>query len=386
MPPKMLFGKPRVPSALGRVKVSYGPLSIHLQSYAWTPRSRIQTLGQWTNSRISEPRQLRAFASTTQSTIELIETPKRRRQPTPSLAGNKRQPSGVRNLVAEQRPSSSPPKFWSHNQYKGSDGKNITVHYCRTLKSTEEVARYFLDDKVLGLDLEWKAQASASDSIQNNMSLIQIANKERIALFHLALFQPAKSIDDLVAPSLRRIIQSPEITKVGVSIKADCTRLRKFLGINARGIFELSHLYKLVKYCHTNPALINKRLVNLSDQVLEHFGLPLQKDDDVRCGDWTYPLNYRQVQCKFRTAMSWKKGRHTDEKTPLIDAASDPYACLCLFYTMDAKRQALDPTPPLPAHAELDLPIRIVHETPVQTEPEDVEVIDPAENQANPTK
>ena len=50
---------------------------------------------------------------------------------------------------------------------------------------------------------------------------------------------------------------------------------------------------------------------------------------------------------------------------------------------MDAKRQALDPTPPLPAHAELDLPIRIVHETPVKTEPEDVEVIDPAGNQGN---
>ncbi|PKY01261.1 ribonuclease H-like protein, partial [Aspergillus campestris IBT 28561] len=271
-------------------------------------------------------------------------------------AGNKTQSNGARSLVAEQRPSPSSPKYWSHSQYKGSDGKNITVHYCRTLKSTEEVARYFLDDKVVGLDLEWKAQASASDTIQNNMSLIQIANKERIALFHLALFQPAKSIDDLVAPSLRRIIQSPDITKVGVSIKADCTRLRKFLGINARGIFELSHLYKLVKYCHSNPALINKRLVNLSDQVLEHFGLPLQKDDDIRCGDWTYPLNYRQVQY----------------------AASDPYACLCLFYTMDTKRQALDPTPPLPAHAELDLPIRIVHETPVKTEPEDVEVIDPA--------
>lgn len=61
-----------------------------------------------------------------------------------------------------------------------------------------------------------------------------------------------------------------------------------------------------------------------------------------------------------------------------LDAASDPYACLCLFYAMDAKRKALDPVPPLPAHAELDIPIRIVHDAPVQTDPDEVEVVRPA--------
>jgi hypothetical protein len=44
---------------------------------------------------------------------------------------------------------------------------------------------------------------------------------------------------------------------------------------------------------------------------------------------------------------------------------------------MNDKRMALDPMPPLPAHAELNLPIRIVHETPVKTEPGEVEVIKP---------
>lgn len=40
-----------------------------------------------------------------------------------------------------------------------------------------------------------------------------------------------------------------------------------------------------------------------------------------------------------------------------IDAATDPYACICLFNVMDQKRQAMDSVPPLPAHAELNLPI-----------------------------
>lgn len=38
---------------------------------------------------------------------------------------------------------------------------------------------------------------------------------------------------------------------------------------------------------------------------------------------------------------------------------------------MDAKRKALDPVPPLPAHAELNRPIRVAHarKTGVQLEP-----------------
>jgi hypothetical protein len=40
-------------------------------------------------------------------------------------------------------------------------------------------------------------------------------------------------------------------------------------------------------------------MVNLSEQMEEHFGLPLEKSEDVRCGDWARPLNYRQVQCKL---------------------------------------------------------------------------------------
>ncbi|KAJ5938218.1 hypothetical protein N7454_004560 [Penicillium verhagenii] len=226
-------------------------------------------------------------------------------------------------------------QFWSHSSQRGPSGQKLAVHYCRTLESTEEVAQLFLDSKVIGFDMEWKAQASSWDSIQNNLSLIQVANEERIALFQIALFKPGQALKDLVAPSLKKLLESPDITKCGVSIKADSTRLRKYLGVEARSIFELSHLFKLIMYGLTQPKLVNKIGVNLSNQVEEHLGLPLEKSDDVRCGDWTRPLNYRQVQY----------------------AATDPYACISLFNVMDKKRQAMDPMPPLPAHADLNLPI-----------------------------
>lgn len=205
------------------------------------------------------------------------------------------------SLTEEPLPAiDEPPRqFWSHISQRGPNGRKPIVHYCRTLESTEEVSKLFLKSKVIGFDMEWKAQATASDTIQNNLSLIQIANEERIALFQISLFKPARTLDDFVAPSLKHLLESTEITKVGVSIKADATRLRKFLGIDTRSIFELSHLFKLVKYARTEPKLVNKRMINLSEQMQEHFGLPLEKSEDVRCGDWTRPLNYRQVQCKF---------------------------------------------------------------------------------------
>lgn len=278
-----------------------------------------------------------------------------------SMCSKQTQPTNVDDAVrTQQAQTDSPadtatPKFWSHRMHKGPDGKDIVVHYCKTLQSTEDVAKHFLDDEIVGFDLEWKAQASSSDSLQNNISLIQLANEKRIALFHIALFKPATELNHFVAPTLRQIMESPKITKVGVSIKADCTRLRKYLGINARGIFELSHLHKLVRYCQASPKLINKRLVNLSDQVEHHFGLPMRKGDDVRCGDWARPLKYDQIQY----------------------AASDPFACVCLFKAMDHKRKEIVPTPPRPAHAELDLPIRLVEEeVAVNEETEVVTVTD----------
>ena len=91
----------------------------------------------------------------------------------------------------------------------------------------------------------------------------------------------------------------------GVAIKADCTRLRKFLGIDTQGIFELSHLYKLVKYSSEDVKKINKTLVSLAQQVQEHLQLPLAKGD-VRMSDWsnTQDLTYEQTRCKSASCFS----------------------------------------------------------------------------------
>jgi hypothetical protein len=203
---------------------------------------------------------------------------------------------------AKKAAEGTPESFWTYTMYRGpgEDGAldaKVKVHYCTSSSTTERVIKqYFTKEKVLGLDLEWMANALKSWGPRKNVSLIQLASPSRIGLFHIAAY-PVK--DKLVAPSLKKLLEDPEITKVGVSIKGDCKRLVDFLDIKTRGQFELSHLYKLVKYSKTGEhKLVNKKLVALSTQVNEALGLPLFKGSDVRTSDWTKPLNMNQIICK----------------------------------------------------------------------------------------
>lgn len=232
---------------------------------------------------------------------------------------------------------------WRYGLYRGPNGEQVKVHYCSSTESTERVARLFLDDRVLGFDMEWKASSTARHGIKKNVALIQLANESRIALFHVAVFQEPEDARRLVPPTLRKIIESPEITKIGIAIKADCTRLRNFLELDPRGLFELSHLHRLVKYSSDEPNKVNKILVSLAEQVEEHLGMPIWKGDEVRSGDWTKPLNSQQMHY----------------------AASDAYAVLHLYDVLEGKRKGMDPIPPHPAHAELNLPIRLNEEVVV---------------------
>ncbi|KAI9792050.1 MAG: hypothetical protein M1816_003032 [Peltula sp. TS41687] len=248
--------------------------------------------------------------------------------------------------------------YWRYDLYRCPQGHRVKVHYCRDLNSAEEIAKLFSGPRVLGLDLEWKPSATSRDGIQNNVSLLQLACEEHIALFHIGIFSKDAEVAKLISPILKGILESAEITKVGVAIKADCARLSRYLGIHAQGLLELSHLHKLVKVSSEGSGKLDKRLVSLAEQVEEHLGMPLFKGV-VRRSDWTRPLDEEQVAY----------------------AASDAYAALHLYDVLERKRVALKPIPPRPAHAELNLPIRLaegVSISPVkEVSTERLEIIEP---------
>lgn len=210
---------------------------------------------------------------------------------------------------ARASPNGSAESFWSHTMYERPVGngsvQKVKVHYCLSKHTMEQVCKkYFLDEKTLGLDLEWSANASRLSGALANVSLIQLASPSHVGLFHVALFDRG----ELVAPTFRKIMVNPQITKVGVSIQADCTRLNQYLGIETHGLFELSHLYKQVKHSKAGrPDLINKRLVALATQVQEHFKLPMFKGKSVRASNWMRKLNEDQLICAY--FLSFQIGR-----------------------------------------------------------------------------
>ncbi|KAB8304978.1 hypothetical protein EYC80_004291 [Monilinia laxa] len=258
----------------------------------------------------------------------------------PPVSDSTYQMSGELFRKAKEALPETPGSFWSHTLYRGPEEngipKKVKVHYCRTLQTTERtLQQYFVGHKVLGFDIEWKADARTTDPAKKNVSLIQLATEERVGLFHIALY-PTNDVSRLVAPTMKQIMEDPEVTKVGVAISADCTRLRKYLEIDSVSIFELSHLHRLVKYTLSQEHdQINKKLVSLAKQVEEHLHLPLYKGGNVRSSDWSRELSIRQISY----------------------AASDSYAGYHLYDILETKRQALDPMPPRPCHADENQPI-----------------------------
>ncbi|KAH6892250.1 hypothetical protein B0T10DRAFT_457963 [Thelonectria olida] len=253
--------------------------------------------------------------------------------------------------AALKRRTGTPQSYWSHTMYRRlhEDGtaQNVKVHYCTSKHTMEDVCKkYFIGEEILGFDMEWMMYATSTEGVRRNISLIQIASPSRIALFHTARFPKA----DFVAPTFREIMENEDVIKTGVNISGDCTRLKRFLGVQTKGIFELSHLYKLVKYSRTGQLnFINKVVVPMSTQVQEFLRLPMYKGEIVRQGNWMQPLNSAQIQY----------------------SASDAYAGIHLYHVMDYERQKLDPCPPLPELYEKRLPIKVAQAPEVEEEEEE---------------
>ncbi|KAK3104274.1 hypothetical protein LTR53_018558, partial [Teratosphaeriaceae sp. CCFEE 6253] len=193
------------------------------------------------------------------------------------------------------------------------------------LDKAETILRqWFVGQPVLGFDIEWESKASKKSPAKQNVSLIQIASEDRICLIHVANFFGTDP-EQLVPSALREILESEDVVKAGVNIGGDARRMREYLGVDMRGQFELSYLFKVVTFSRGD---INRSLkgAGLATQVESVLLLPLKKDE-VRVSSWSKVL--------------------TKEQT--VYSASDAYAGFQLFHALEAKRLQMDPTPPRPA-------------------------------------
>ncbi|KAI1319325.1 ribonuclease H-like domain-containing protein [Xylariaceae sp. FL0255] len=175
--------------------------------------------------------------------------------------------------------------------------------------------------------VSWNASSPTNERLQEKVSLIQLACEDKIALFHLGA-HPGTKPRDILAPSLRRIIESPAIVKAGSNIMGDFDRLEEFLDLKPRGAIELSHFHNLITYASGSSEEHARRCatkrIGLARQTEEHFGIPLQKGS-VKYSGWS---------------------RNSLTKAQKEYAASDAYASFMLYYYYESKRAAMDPKPP----------------------------------------
>ncbi|KAF2203932.1 hypothetical protein GQ43DRAFT_365697 [Delitschia confertaspora ATCC 74209] len=250
----------------------------------------------------------------------------------------RRDPQGnIDNVVATNLAPLEPlEKWWSHKLYRCPNHKPVEVLYSASKITSEALAKQFLDEPILGFDMEWFMWAKPTSCLQEQISLIQLACEDKIGLFHIGLHS-GSTPDELIAPSLKKILESPKITKVGVAImNADGKRLVEYFNIKPQSMFELSHLHRLVTFGPKLPGLVNTKLWALDKQVEEHLGLPLLKEETTRKGNWSKRLNQKQQDY----------------------AAADAYAGFMLYHCMNHKRKLMVPSPPLPLYADSYLPFR----------------------------
>lgn len=221
--------------------------------------------------------------------------------------------------------------FWSHHLFRGPSGEPVQVWHAFTFAQSEVLARKFLNEPIVGFDCEWPPNESGAKNgrLSQRIRLVQLACEDKIAIFHMSHIV-AHTTDQLFAPSLRKIIESPDIAKAGVSVfRSDFLRLYWCFGLNARGAFDLILLDTMLNGLVDVGA--PKSLEHLVDKYMRLPFHPSPFDCASR-----FP---RRASSVFKAVYSSK-------------AASDAYAGYMLFHHLNRRRLELDIVPPLPLYSE----------------------------------
>ena len=236
--------------------------------------------------------------------------------------------------------------YWSFRLYENERRRKPNLRYCSSKETADAVAGELLEKRLVGFDMEWSPSARSSNRIKDNVSLVQIACEDFIGLFHVARFE-GDNAKDLMPPNLKLLLQSERIMKSGVAIEADYMRLKDWFGITPGGLLELNHLHTLIEYSsRTSEDIlnINQKFISLGYLVKRYLQLPLEKNL-ARTSDWSKPIPLDSGQLEY--------------------AANDAYAGLQLLLKLDDRRRAIEPVPPPPHFAELELPIRLANKRTV---------------------
>jgi hypothetical protein len=77
------------------------------------------------------------------------------------------------------------------------------------------------------------------------VSTIQVTSEDKIVIFYISR-HAGSTPGELIAPSLRALIEDRVIRKTGQSVRGDFSRLSCYIGLVPGGALELSYPHRLI--------------------------------------------------------------------------------------------------------------------------------------------
>ena len=128
-------------------------------------------------------------------------------------------------------------------------GNVVIVHTC---EDAELCASELINENVFGFDSETKPVFVSGK--ENKVSIIQIAGKSKVWIFHILQFQ--------IGPKLKNFLENEKFLKVGVAIGDDVKKIRRCTGVSIQGVFDLSTLAKKKGLAESGLKTLTGRLLN----------------------------------------------------------------------------------------------------------------------------
>jgi RNA polymerase sigma factor for flagellar operon FliA len=161
----------------------------------------------------------------------------------------------------------------------------ISLANVRLVRTPEEAARALADmapRDAIGFDTESKPTFRKGEE-STGPHLLQFATEQTAYLFQVA--RP-----EAMAPlraTLRALLESPTLLKVGFGLTDDLRRVRAKLGIEPRNVLDLSTALRIDK----------KHTLGAKTAVARYFGKTLQKSRRITTTNWSLPtLSEKQIQ------------------------------------------------------------------------------------------
>ncbi len=149
------------------------------------------------------------------------------------------------------------------------------VRLVKTAADAQQALAALSASDVIGFDTESKPTFTKGE-VSTGPHLVQLATDDLAYLFQIGRPEALAPLLD----TLRAVLESPAILKVGFGLADDLRRVRDKLGIDAQNVLDLSTALRIDK----------KHTLGAKAAVARYFGQAMQKSKRITTTNWAQPV------------------------------------------------------------------------------------------------